>query len=208
MSWNQDPAAEKGPKAGPAPGGGTDTTHVPTPAPGNVAPHRAADDQEIIYFQGSPLLRGEIGRAIWYLLASVGLVALAIFSILKDNWGLSYLIPIGLILVALLLPVIPLLLIKSQRYRISNYRIDVERGIFSRRIDTLELWHVDDIQYYQSLLDRILRVGTITVISSDRTSPRIPLNSLPNPRGIFESLKQRVIAVKRQRGVIKLDANL
>jgi hypothetical protein len=31
------------------------------------------------------------------------------------------------------------------------------------------------------------------------------LKGLPNPRSLFESLKQRVIAVKRQRGVIKMD---
>jgi len=28
---------------------------------------------------------------------------------------------------------------------------------------------------------------------------------VPNPRPLFENLKQRVIAVKRQRGVIKMD---
>ena len=29
--------------------------------------------------------------------------------------------------------------------------------------------------------------------------------SLPNPRPLFETLKQRIIAVKRQRGVVKMD---
>jgi hypothetical protein len=28
---------------------------------------------------------------------------------------------------------------------------------------------------------------------------------LPNPRAIFDQLRQRVITVKRQRGVIKMD---
>jgi uncharacterized membrane protein YdbT with pleckstrin-like domain len=100
---------------------------------------------------------------------------------------------------------IPIIMVKTYRYRISNYRIDYERGLLSRNIDTLELWHVEDISFHQSLLDRILGVGTIMVISHDDTNPRLELKSLPNPRPIFDMLKQRIIAVKRQRGVIKMD---
>jgi hypothetical protein len=31
------------------------------------------------------------------------------------------------------------------------------------------------------------------------------VRGLPKPRPIFDALKQRIIAVKRQRGVIKMD---
>jgi hypothetical protein len=75
----------------------------------------------------------------------------------------------------------------------------------SKRIDTLELWHVEDISFAQSISDRMLGVGTITIVSHDNTTPRLELKSLPNPRPLFDSLKQRIIAVKRQRGVIKMD---
>jgi hypothetical protein len=91
------------------------------------------------------------------------------------------------------------------RYRITNYRIDFERGWLGKTIDTLELWHVEDIRYHQTFLDRLLNVGTITVVSHDESLPRLELKGLPNPRPLFETLKQRVIAVKRQRGVIKMD---
>jgi hypothetical protein len=97
------------------------------------------------------------------------------------------------------------MIVKSVRYRISNYRIDFERGIFGKKIDTLELWHVEDIHFEQSFLDRILGVGNITVVSHDDTTPRLVMIGIPNPRPLFETLKQRVIAVKRQRGVVKMD---
>ena len=77
--------------------------------------------------------------------------------------------------------------------------------MLAKRIDTLELWHVEDITFNQSMMDRLMRVGTITIISNDDTTPRLALHSVPNPRPLFEALKQRVIAVKRQRGVIKMD---
>ena len=101
--------------------------------------------------------------------------------------------------------IVPWLRTKMIRYRISNYRIDYERGLLGKNIDTLELWHVEDIRFNQTLIDRILGVGNITVISHDDTTPTLSLHGLPNPRPIFDNLKQRVIAVKRQRGVIKMD---
>jgi hypothetical protein len=112
---------------------------------------------------------------------------------------------LALVVIGLILMVIPSVMVRMIRYRISNYRIDFERGLLSRSIDTLELWHVEDISFHQSLLDRIFNVGDITVMSHDDTTPKLVLRGLPNPRPLFDSLKQRIIAVKRQRGVIKMD---
>jgi membrane protein YdbS with pleckstrin-like domain len=134
-------------------------------------------------------------------LLSAGLLTAAVVFQAKSMW----LIPAAIAL-ALLLMMIPVILARSTHYCISNYRIDFERGVLSKNIDTLELWHVEDIKFHQSLLDRILCIGTVTIISRDDTNPYLPLRALPDPRPIFESLKQRIITVKRQRGVIKLDA--
>jgi uncharacterized membrane protein YdbT with pleckstrin-like domain len=112
---------------------------------------------------------------------------------------------ITLLVIGVLLWIIPYLLTKSIRYRISNYRIDYERGLISKDISTLELWHVEDLSFHQSLLDRILNIGTIRVMSHDDSIPELRMRGLPDGRKIFEELKQRIIAVKRQSGVLKLD---
>jgi membrane protein YdbS with pleckstrin-like domain len=174
-------------------------------ASGDDRPHKPADDREEVYFEGSPQLRAEVARFVVAGLIAAALIAVPIlFRIYKPGvlpwWG-----AVVLVVAAVVVMVIPIWLTKSVRYRISNYRIDYERGILSKNIDTLELWHVEDIQFHQSLLDRILGVGTITVISHDDTTPELRMEGIPNPRPLFESLKQRVIAVKRQRGVVKMD---
>jgi len=64
---------------------------------------------------------------------------------------------------------------------------------------------VEDIQLKQSVMSRILGVGTITIFSLDETNHELHMQGIPHPRPVFESLKQRIIAVKRQRGVIKMD---
>jgi hypothetical protein len=56
------------------------------------------------------------------------------------------------------------------------------------------------------MLDRLMGVGTITVISHDDTTPQLIMHGLPNARPLFQTLEQRIIAVKRQRGVMKVDS--
>jgi len=170
-------------------------------------PHREADDHEEVYYEGSPMVRGQLGHVVlWTLVGILLICAPFVYSRLqKDhNWPIWW-ITLACILLGLLFLGIPVLIVKSLRYRITNYRIDYEKGIFGKRIDTLELWHVEDIRFEQSFFDRIMGVGDITVISHDDTTPHLKIIGIPHPRPLFETLKQRVIAVKRQRGVVKMD---
>jgi membrane protein YdbS with pleckstrin-like domain len=173
------------------------------PQPTVPGPHSEPDNQEEVYFDGSPPLRGILGQTLIFDLIFIILLASGIM-LLKQHMDPGW-IGLVLILISLSMPGIPLLKTRSIRYRVTNYRIDFERGFFGKSIDTMELWHVEDLHFHQSLMDRILGVGTITVISHDDTMPQLELHGIPNPRPLYETLKQRVIAVKRQRGVIKMD---
>ncbi len=160
-----------------------------------------ADTNEVVYFEGSPALRGSLGRLLACGILGAGFTVGGAM-LRSEGWWVP---AVGVVL-AVATIAIPIVLIRSVRYRITSFRIDYERGVLSKDIDTLELWHVEDLTFHQSLLDRVLRTGTITVLSHDETTPRLLLQALPNPRPVFEALKQRIITVKRQRGVIKLDA--
>ncbi len=179
---------------------GPDFVSSPT---ASAAPHAEPDDREEVYFAGSPLIRAKAGKLFLYILIAIALLAIAGLLIHK-GWG-PWWIAAGIIVVGLIVPWIPRLFATSIRFRITNYRIDFERGLLNKNIDTIELWHIEDLHFHQSLIDRLLNVGTITVISKDEKLPTLTLWGLPNPRPLYEILKQRVIAVKRQRGVIKMD---
>lgn len=168
-------------------------------------PHRPADDREEVYYSGSPVIRGAVAKGILWELLGIVLIAipLIIEFVLHKHVGVAafaVLIVAGLIVLA-----IPALRALTIRYRITNYRIDYERGLIGKDIDTLELWHIEDIKFHQTILDRMLGIGSITVISHDETTPLLVMHSLPHCRPLFEQLKQRIISVKRQRGVIKMD---
>ena len=169
---------------------------------GNVSP---AQDHEVVFYEGSPKLRGELALVFKCLVAALVVAAIPfIVGVARGSYG-NFPTWLGVTcwLLALIILVLPMLLVRKNQYRISNYRIDYEQGLLSKRIDTIELWHVDDVQMNQTITDRIFGVGTITIHSNDATSPVLPLRSIPEPRKLLDVIKQRIIAVKRQRGVVK-----
>ena len=175
----------------------------------NLPPHpdpdvSVADDTQIVYYDGSPKLRGELGLLLTWTV--IGLLLLAIpILILYAGGQISYwFIAIGALL-AIACWTMPAILVRREHFRITNYRIDMERGLLFKDLETLELWHVEDLSLRQSPIDRIFNVGTITVTARDETNPRLLLRSVANPRQILETLKTRVISVKRQQGVLKVD---
>src|SRR4051812_36315710 len=108
-------------------------------------PHRPADDKEEVYYQGSPMLRWQLAHGWPWALVGIVIALAPLFIKLVTHPGFA--IPWWAYLVAVLLGVlfifVPWLKTKTIRYRISNYRIDFERGLLSRTIDTMELWHVE-----------------------------------------------------------------
>ena len=175
------------------------------PDPTATRPHRPTDDAEEVYFDGSPRLAAELSSVLAWGLAGLVLLAAVGANLVRFHrpfpaWGYA-----AVVLLALVFLAVPSLLRRTTRYRITNYRIDVTRGLLSRNVDTLELWHVEDLRLHQSLFDRISGIGTITVMSHDDTTPNLVLIGLPGPQQLFRALEQRVIAVKRQQGVMKVD---
>jgi uncharacterized membrane protein YdbT with pleckstrin-like domain len=90
---------------------------------------------------------------------------------------------------------------KSKRIKITDRNIDTEVGMISRRIETLQLWRVRDIDWLQSPMERLLGVATIHVFGTDRTDPTLVLRGLPSDRATFERLKDAINLSRQQRVV-------
>ncbi len=80
----------------------------------------------------------------------------------------------------------------TTKYKVSGRRVEVEKGILSKRVDSLELWRVLDVRYEQSLFDRIFANGRITLYGTDQTDPMLCLHGLPEHRELFERLRDAV----------------
>jgi uncharacterized membrane protein YdbT with pleckstrin-like domain len=94
---------------------------------------------------------------------------------------------------------------KSRRYRITTRTIDYEAGVLSRRVETLQLWRVKDIELRQTFVERLLGVATIHVYTHDQTDPSLFIRGLPASREIFDHLKDACDLARQQRviGVVE-----
>ena len=87
------------------------------------------------------------------------------------------------------------------RYALSEDRLFLSVGFFSIRDDELLLYRVRDITTRRSLWQRLFGVGTVTVISSDKSVPTLELKNVKNPLMVKELLHERVEEMKLKRRV-------
>ncbi len=91
--------------------------------------------------------------------------------------------------------------ISFTRYAISEDRIFQSVGLLSIKDDETLLYRVRDISVRRSLWQRIFGVGTITVTSSDKSTPQLVLKSVKNPMNVKEILHSQVEECKMRRRV-------
>ena len=85
------------------------------------------------------------------------------------------------------------------RYRLSGDRLFCETGFFNIKSDEVLLYRVRDLQLNMSLGQRIFGVGTVCVVSSDKSIPHLDLKNVKDPRTVKELIHQNVEAAKDRR---------
>lgn len=91
---------------------------------------------------------------------------------------------------------------RSLVFRVTSSNIETEYGLLSKKIDVLELWRCRDVQYRQSLLDRIMRIAHIDIFTTDVTTPNICIVGLPASRELFENIRDSIEIQRQSRNVV------
>jgi len=80
--------------------------------------------------------------------------------------------------------------IKGTKLTVTNTRTILRRGLFSKHIN--EVYHSDirNVQIYQNLLQRILKVGTISIASAGSGQAEIVVQGMPHPEQVKSLLDQ------------------
>ena len=87
------------------------------------------------------------------------------------------------------------------RYAISEDRLFLSVGFWSIRDEETLLYRIRDISSSRSLWQRLFGVGTVTVTSSDKTTPTIVLKNIKDPMEVKELLHAQVEEMKLRRRV-------
>jgi uncharacterized membrane protein YdbT with pleckstrin-like domain len=78
---------------------------------------------------------------------------------------------------------------RSTRYIITDVKVIREEGILSKRTAMVPYSHLERVEVTQSLLQRILRIGTVVVDTGDDS---ISIDMVPKPSEIQRILSQRM----------------
>lgn len=94
---------------------------------------------------------------------------------------------------------------RSVRYTLSTQRLEIEKGVFGKHIESVDLWRVRDVVLDQAFLERVRGVGRITVYSSDQVEPVLKLGPLASVKPLFDRLRDAVAAARKDARVVPLD---
>ena len=91
--------------------------------------------------------------------------------------------------------------ISFTRYQLSEDRLFLSVGFLNIKDDEILLYRVRDIATTRSLWQRLFGVGTVTVVSSDKTMPTLILQNVKDPVMVKELIHKQVEEMKIQRRV-------
>jgi len=181
-----------------------------------AGPGPAAGAPEQTLWEASPsplLLLGEAVATLLVVLVVIVLVAVALPAVLaalpdggRGTWVDPHKTPLVLtVVLAVYLALrgvrmtVHAARLRSTRYRLTNQRLVVESGLLSRGMVEVDLRTVDDLVYRQGLVDRLLGIGTVGVVSSDRSVPRLQLLGVKDPRGTRELIRSQAYAATQRQ---------
>lgn len=91
--------------------------------------------------------------------------------------------------------------ISFTKYSITEDRLFRETGLLNLREEELLLYRVRDLTLTRSLWQRIFGVGTITVTSSDKTTPSLEIKNIKKSKDIKELIHSKVEEAKRAKSM-------
>ena len=87
------------------------------------------------------------------------------------------------------------------RYALSEDRLFLSEGFLNIKDDEILLYRVRDIDSSRNLWQRIFGVGTVTVMSSDKSMPILVLKNVKDPIEVKEQIHRQVEEMKIRRRV-------
>lgn len=173
-------------------GGREGSFYSPVKMTGQTSQTSAAEEQE--YWEGAFNWKAMInGGWLFILILMIALpIAVSKIEVLHNHQDLSFLslVPIPFFLISLYIK-------QSVKYRITNERLTTTRGILSRESDDTQLIRIEDIRYYQALLNRIFNVGDVEIYSTDKNEPELVMEGIERPAEMKETL-WRLIRERRK----------
>ena len=106
-------------------------------------------------------------------------------GLVKGGWAITIIVD----LILLTSFAIALIRLRSTLYTVTNQRVLVESGVLTKSVQEIDMRLIDDTTFFQSFLHRLLGIGHVTVMSSDKTTPSYTMRGVRDPRGVRELIR-------------------
>lgn len=138
---------------------------------------------EQVIFQGHPSWRAILG---FYL---KGILVAAILGVLAKLFGASSGTVFLIVLVVIVLTVLAGFLKRvATTYTITNRRLNIKRGIVSREIQETRLERVQNVNYQQSVYQRLMQIGDVDFDTAATDDYNFVFYGVANPGEVVEAV--------------------
>jgi uncharacterized membrane protein YdbT with pleckstrin-like domain len=126
----------------------------------------------------------------------LGIVVALVTSIASDrNDGLVAVVVVGGAAVVIL---VGFLRRVATVFTITNQRLRIKRGILSKRIQQTRIDRVQNVNTEQSVVDRLLRVGTVDFDTAGTDDSDFTFDGVSNPNGVVQAVDQAQHAARAE----------
>jgi uncharacterized membrane protein YdbT with pleckstrin-like domain len=94
---------------------------------------------------------------------------------------------------------------RCQRYEVTSERIRLTQGVFSKRMDEIELYRVKDTSLEQPFLLRLFGRSNLIIKTSDASTGDFVIPAIPKAHELRESLRGCVEKTRERKGVREID---
>lgn len=94
--------------------------------------------------------------------------------------------------------------LRRMLYRIGRETLVSEHGILHRKVDYMELYRIVDFREHQSLLQQLFGMKTVSILSMDRSTPRLDIVGVRRHNDIVPLLRERVEYNKQRKGIYEI----
>jgi len=103
------------------------------------------------------------------------------------------------LIIPMVVGIIEWLRIKNTHYQLTTERLLISSGIFSKKIEQIELYRIRDIVVEIPLIFRIFNIANIKIISTDRSTPEILITGIINYINLKESIREYVEKLRESK---------
>lgn len=91
--------------------------------------------------------------------------------------------------------------IRTNSYILTNQKLQIEYGVFSKTTDILELFRIVDVTLVEPFSLRMMGCANIIMNTNDKSTPIIILEAVKDAKPLLETIRKNVNIMRKKRGV-------